>query len=395
MLIYNHEKELIGIDAKDLESLGFQSLAQLLAETSDFADMFVKKAGFIHNFQHVHWIDFVKTASDVKTISEVIIKAKNKQYQAELVIDSIFLNDEPSLPAFIVHLKDLRILGEDIKVEKKEKDTTIVKPTIHIEEELNEKEEKQEEEFFEDNYFYDPIMASQELNLPVDLVEEFILDFIKQANEAKVKIYNALKDDNIEEVKVLVQKLKGVSANLRVDNIFKLLTSIEDIQDKNKIEKILDRIYSIIKNLYFKKDENDYIQNDIDSINIYELSDDIFLDKTDIEIDNEDIDKSLEVMYDKEDVAKQLGISYKNFEELFNDFLIESKTISEAIHDAILEDNPDSWTIEAIKLKGISGNMHLYECVDELDNIILTKDKTVAQNSINKIDYAIKSLSKI
>ena len=85
MLIYNHEKELIGIDQEYLQKFGFLNLTQLLSEVSDFADFFVKKTGFIHNFKHVHWIDFVITATDVNTISEVIIKTKNKEYKSDNV----------------------------------------------------------------------------------------------------------------------------------------------------------------------------------------------------------------------------------------------------------------------------------------------------------------------
>jgi len=59
MLIYNFQKEFLGIDAKDLQELGYHDLSSLRSEVTDFADLFVKTPGYIHNFQHVHWIDFI------------------------------------------------------------------------------------------------------------------------------------------------------------------------------------------------------------------------------------------------------------------------------------------------------------------------------------------------
>ncbi len=43
MLIYNHQQEFVGINEKDLKSLGFRNLADLQSECKDFADLFVKR----------------------------------------------------------------------------------------------------------------------------------------------------------------------------------------------------------------------------------------------------------------------------------------------------------------------------------------------------------------
>ena len=423
MLIYNHEKELIGIDANDLNILGFKNLAQLKSETSDFANFFVKKPGFIHNFEHVHWIDFVHTANDVDTISEVIIKTKEKQYQATLQIESIYLNDEPSLPAFIIYLQDLKNIENNLTTMNDIQEYNKLEHFINesnekieevVEEDLEELEKKDEfnlpevmvqdkdekveiklDDTLNDSYMFNPKIASQELGLSVDVVEDYILDFIKQAKKIKISLYSSLKDDDIENVKVLSHKLKGISANLRIDDIFNILTSITNSNDKDEIEKYLDTIYEKIEELSLRKEK--YINNEIE---ITELSDDIFSQKVDEKLEEEEEEpeklfETIEIMYDKDNVAKELGISFKNFEELFYDFIVESKILSNAINDAILENNPDSWIIEAIKFKGISRNMLLTDCVKELDKIIQTKDANTAQESINKIDLAIKNIANI
>ena len=400
MLIYNHEKELIGIDSADLEKLGFTNLTQLLSEVSDFADLFVKKAGFIHNFQHVHWIDFVNTASDVDTTSEVIIKIKDKEYQAQLEITSIYLKDEPSLPAFIVYLQKLRDLSStDIINDEEEDENTAIfdienitqiepiapqnnknenleifpeKITIDINDEVDDIEE--------DTYIYNPELASQELGLSVDIVEEFIQDFIKQANDFKSQIYLSLETNDLEDIKKRTHKLRGISANLRLDEIFELLTFIKNSEDKEDIKKSLDDIY--------KKIDSISIHINTPPQEIEEFSDDIFLEITP---EAEKKEKDIILDYDKEAVAKELGISLKNFEELFNDFLIETDKLTKAIEKSILNNNSDSWIVEAIKLKGISENMHFYNFIDNLNEIIKTKDTAVAKKNIEKITTILQA----
>ncbi|MEA1955409.1 MAG: Hpt domain-containing protein [Campylobacterota bacterium] len=406
MLIYNHEKELLGIDAKDLDILGFSTLAQLKTEVSDFADLFVKKPGFVHNFQHVHWIDFVK-ASDDNSIFEVIISAKNKEYQASLQIESIYLSDEPSLKAYIIYLQNLREVGSEIKKDEKifiEKEFEEFDDDIPIdiekETETEIEEEIEEEITTENNYEFDSELASKDLGLPADMVEEFIQDFVKESNKNKENLYSALEINDLTTVKTITHKLKGVSANLRIDDIFEILSSIKTSDNSDEIKNSLDLFYKKIEKL--TKNTNPIEEISEEEIeNTPDLSDDIFLETdnyvdntTPIEI-NEEINETLEIMYDKDLIAKKLGISTKNFEELFNDFIDEAKNLSNAINDAILENNSDVWTIEAIKLKGLSENMYLDDLKKELEKIIHTTDKDIVQESINKIDLTINNISKI
>ena len=58
MLIYNFQKEFIGIDKSSLEALGLSTLSELQEQVEDFADLFVKTPGHIHNFKHVHYLRF-------------------------------------------------------------------------------------------------------------------------------------------------------------------------------------------------------------------------------------------------------------------------------------------------------------------------------------------------
>ena len=350
MLIYNYQKEFLGIDEKDLKTLGFQDLASLRTEVTDFADLFVKTPGYIHNFKHVHWIDFI-TCAESNEESKVIINVNNKNFKSVVQITSAFLVDNPSSKAYLITLHNLRELShkesesiagdiierqapqanvqakpifntpefngefeeKEIEVEvETEAATLTVDPyeapleidvhdstdsltvddyddqieesdlsldinmdddfeetpevvddfsaPLEIEfddnleiEELPVQETTRKTEFvtenFENGYTYDPTVASDELGLPLDLIEEFIQDFIEQAKEFKSDLYQALDENDLDKLKILSHKLKGVAANLRIEDALEALTIVNTSSDTNIIKENLDTLYKIIAKL--------------------------------------------------------------------------------------------------------------------------------------------------
>ena len=348
MLIYNFQKEFLGMDEKDLRFLGFKDLSALRNEVSDFADLFVKTPGYIHNFKHVHWIDFI-TCADSNEESKVIINVNNKNYKCFIQITTAYLVDNPSSKAYLVHLNKLKELSQqesekisgDIAERVPSLGTNEVKPilnkpesieefsddaaltvdpyetaldfsetekefapdviedqydsqqeiesdpeplnisfeddTLHIDEssvmeensfeeetlpqedyteidapesiEVTLPDEEEQVESFDNGYSYDPSVASEELGLPLDLIEEFIQDFIEQAKEFKPKLYDALEEQDIDNLKILSHKLKGVAANLRIEDALETLTIINTSNDTLQIGENLDIFYKIIAKL--------------------------------------------------------------------------------------------------------------------------------------------------
>ena len=107
----------------------------------------------------------------------------------------------------------------------------------------------EDDEVYESSYQFDPQIASNELGLPIDLIEEFIEDFITQAKDFKDDLYQSLNDGDIENIHILSHKLKGVAANLRVEDAFEVLTTINTSHDINVVEKNLKHFYVIIAKL--------------------------------------------------------------------------------------------------------------------------------------------------
>lgn len=448
MLIYNYQKEFLGIDEADLKALGFNNLLELRSESADFADLFVKTPGFVHNFKHVHWIDFIDCAESAED-SKVLIHAKTKNYRCNIKISTIYLIDNPSQKAYAVHLNNLRELSaqeneqiaQDIMLKPTPKATTTktaifqnqnldnlveesaegqIKsvnaavadpyeeehdtsarvdiydiPTTVLEhvsqeekssddklyieeksadnlpiEEFKEEESKstdsfiEEDEFkldlemdelgfeegshevakepaakedsdFESSYLYNPKVASDELGLPIDLIEEFIEDFIAQAGEFKDGLYTALDNQDIDNVKVLSHKLKGVAANLRVEDAFEVLTTVNVSDNFNEIKKNLDRFYIIIAKL-----SGETAQELPASVPTAALSEDDG-DDFDITFKEEVEDKTEEIQNKTEDVAIEREKNRSVKQEQDEDLMIEMSDLDNEDDDLYMDNTSE------------------------------------------------------
>ena len=318
MLIYNSKKEFLGIDENDLLTLGFSNLLELKTKVDDFADMFVKTPGFIHNFKHVNWIDFVACA-DPQNNSKVIINTGNKNFRCNIEVKTIFLNDNPSSKAFLVYLNNIlevnaqfdepkeihpnknldntveNIIDKDFELDI-DKKTPKENFTANEEKVIKEKEKETfiQMQIFDNGYYYDPEIASSELGLPVELIEEFIEDFIAQANEFKIPLYNSLDNNDTDTLKSLSHKLKGVAANLRIEDAFETLTIVNTSDNNNEITSNLDIFYNIISKLSNKKIAITK-EKLINKVQIEEDDDDLVLTFKDEKINDSDVPQKIEM----------------------------------------------------------------------------------------------------
>ena len=508
MLIYNSRKEFVGIDESDLSALGFTNLSELRAQSADFADMFVRTPGFIHNFQYVHWIDYITYGGSSDT-PKAVIHTKEKDYWCNLSVSSAYLTDDASSKAYLVNIQNLRELSKkelasitsDIAAKPKPesvkaKPAPFVDPSIHdnirksiekqnslfnegaaqeetytqvqksapvekkvveapkIQPKVEPKTTPQREtapeapldiaDTFEEShvdtvpdevvetssqkaleaqtpgynstYVFDPQVASDELGLPVDLIEEFIEDFIAQAKEFKDGLYAALNDEDINNVRILSHKLKGVAANLRVEDAFEVLTIINTSDDLKVIRENMGYLYIIISKL------NGEDINELDHLSVQEESDedDFVLDFKEIDVqpattvetpqevafkdENDEDDLLLSIQdedepknnnsleYDKESVAMMMGVDITTFNELFSDYVNDSKELCKLIDGAIDADNASLWQNETKKLKGMSENMRIELFTNELETLLETTDRYKAAEAMTKIISTISNL---
>ncbi|MFA5234722.1 MAG: Hpt domain-containing protein [Sulfurimonas sp.] len=522
MLIYNHKKEFLGIDEGNLRVLGLSSLVDLRTEAEDFADLFVKSPGFIHNFKHVHWIDYI-TCNDSGVDSKAIINVKGKSYTTNIEVRTIFLSDSPTEKAYIIEFSGLKgisraqeekmvgsavqkpaptvskyedlspnivkdvyedefhepsfgldldkRLDTDVEVEEESYEEVVAPELVEKKEELKpvikeavkkpvapKVEEKEDDDSPFAHYVYDPAVASHDLGLPIDLVEEFIQDFIAQAESFKKDLYDSASSRNMDNLKIQSHKLKGVAANLRIEDALDALTIINTSEDELEIKTNLDRLYRIIHRLSNKDDtivkpvmatelpkevEEDFILSFKDesftpsrkvdkidststveigdsevsaSIDIPELADDDFLQQdaiakkyedelesedlllSDLEkITRDDIKEEVEdsvLHYDKKKIAYDIGLDLESFNELFEDYLNETKELVNTMNASAEKNDLYGCRSAAIKLKGMSENMRIHDFDNALEAIINAAEMSEAEGFVKSVTSKLNLISK-
>jgi len=491
MLFYNSKKEFVGIDEEDLNALGFSNLSELRSESANFADLFVRTPGFIHNFKYVHWIDYITYGGSSET-PKAIIHTKARNFWCNITISTSYMIDNPATKAYIIQLQNLRelskqetvamtddILAKPTPESRKEVATPYIDQSVHdnirksIAEQNNSfhqvddtyssepssttpvksipsepkqqlNRENTQEEKAQDNsqtnssddfseYVYDPQVASDELGLPVDLIEEFIEDFIAQAKEFKDDLYAYAKEEDINNVRILSHKLKGVAANLRVEDAFEVLATINTTTDINVIKENLTALYHIIAKLNGEEveiptkkaevvtaPEEEFVLDfkELESSNEPKVAkqskqqDDDLLDINNLLEEKENLidqttqdepepiettqplqqESVIETVYDKEKAMKAMGLNQETFDEFFSDYLADSSELCQNIQDAVSNNNANKWSEEVIKLKGMSENMRIELFTNELEILLLTQEQSVAQEAINKIISIISTM---
>jgi len=290
------------------------------------------------------------------------------------------------------------------------------------------------------SYRFDPNIAAHELGLPVDLIQEFIGDFIQQANEFKEELFEAALKGDINNLKILSHKLKGVAANLRIEDAFETLSIINTSSDSIEIEANLKYFYSIIEKLEGKEPslENETEDEDITprietsspthSDDIYEFA---FKEKEPLLIQEKDLDQiipqqdktppidlsydepfkeaipsfeesSIEedldtepvrtLHYDKGVIAGQLGIELDFFNELIDEYKHDALRSGNEISAAISAFDTHAWKKTASQLKGISDNLRLNEISDELAILSQTNDAQEANKASKRLNSFLEQL---
>lgn len=301
-------------------------------------------------------------------------------------------------------------------------------------------------------YRFDPNVAAHELGLPVDLIQEFIGDFIQQAYEFKSELFEAALKGDTNNVKILSHKLKGVAANLRIEDAFETLSIINTSSEPIEIEANLKYFYTIIAKLEGKEiiEEDEtapFLKSNMDAVPVAEVSvsepaatlldddiytfslkedapasvenekveenepvvddEEIFLKPMGIELSEVDLSPSVEsndeksaspefptppLHYDKVLISGELGIEHDFFDELIEEYKHDALRAGKEISAAIGAFDTHAWKRTATQLKGISDNLRLNEISDELAILSQTNDAQEANKASKRLNSFIEQL---
>ena len=78
--------------------------------------------------------------------------------------------------------------------------------------------------------------AANDLSLPVELIEEFVHDFIDQAHIETKKMLTAYEKGDLDAIQKIGHLLKGASSNLRINALSDTLYQIQFCEDSSKLE---------------------------------------------------------------------------------------------------------------------------------------------------------------
>jgi len=81
--------------------------------------------------------------------------------------------------------------------------------------------------------------AANELSLPVDLIDEFVHDFIDQAHEETEKMLTAYDEGDLDRVNKIGHLLKGTSSNLRITPLADTLYKIQFCESLDELEPLI------------------------------------------------------------------------------------------------------------------------------------------------------------
>jgi len=81
--------------------------------------------------------------------------------------------------------------------------------------------------------------AATELSLPVELIQEFVIDFIAQAHTETKKMLEAYEKGDLDAIQKIGHLLKGASSNLRIKALSDTLYEIQFCEDSSKLEDLI------------------------------------------------------------------------------------------------------------------------------------------------------------
>jgi len=81
--------------------------------------------------------------------------------------------------------------------------------------------------------------AANDLSLPVELIKEFVIDFIDQAHEETEKMLKAYENGDLDTIQKIGHLLKGTSSNLRINPLADTLYKIQFCEESSELEALI------------------------------------------------------------------------------------------------------------------------------------------------------------
>lgn len=278
------------------------------------------------------------------------------------------------------------------------------------------------------DYVFDPSVAADELGLPADLIDEFVGDFIVQAKKFQPDLEAAIAQEDFDTVQILSHKLKGVAANLRIEDALEVLTFINSSKDVSMLNEYLKLLFIIVHKLEHGADAPieeaplpideapaavetpvstmpetqdddlysfDLMQNDdpIDIPKIPDVTDPIEMDTAPVAAPDPVIETTKQnTNFNLQNNAELLGVDTTTMQEYIHDFTDHANTLKTGLEVALKSSNFEEVKNIATELKGMSESLHLDYASQRLEVLQHTADLDEAIQNAKELFIFIRQL---
>jgi len=519
VLLYKQDGSLYCVTKKALQLAGFQSLADFLAEHRDYSELFVKKPGYIYNFENFSWINFLKHATpqqkkallqnrdgaifacDVEIETYLPLEAPSDQPTEyyEVTLKNVTLLDdngeiaaqqplfdaptaptapfsqaastdkeEPAQEAFEqepeislnldldsalstpsqtkTEPEETSIFQESDQTPQKAEsaapspiditpidlDTALSAPSDQPAETVDKEEEKEEialsivditlneeptqtqEPKGPSQITFDTEKIAKRIGLSEEITASFLQEFLEDVKAKRENVETALKNADIIKAKKEILQIKGVAANLTLQDIEKRCDEMLHSHDAEEIKKLF---ISLVQTLFpqtgvEKEPEELTVSNEspepeassqnkptqptdtpvLDDDEIIPLMTDdapASAEPTDFASSSEDEEG---VLFDPKAAAEALGLPTDLILEFTNDFITQCHDEKENFQKAVEAGDLETINTTAHKLKGVAANLRIESLRDLLKQIQYTERVETANELIQKLYAKVAQL---
>ncbi|MGE4461014.1 MAG: PAS domain S-box protein [Arcobacter sp.] len=229
ILIIKKDDKFEQISQKFFNIFPFDNLQEFNLQHHYISELFISKEGYLENIKSDKWIqDAINTPNK---INKALIKDKN----GDLKTFWIKVQKVPYEKTYyyLFTLTDISLLLNDSNIKNNISDKNIVSSHKNLEEENKSKNI---------NLFS---KIKEDLKLPDEVIINLVDKFITSSEDSLIKMRDLIKDNKIEESKILVHNIKGSASTLRFQEISVIAALIESELEENNIENTLENIKKI------------------------------------------------------------------------------------------------------------------------------------------------------
>ncbi|BBG65126.1 hypothetical protein NNO_0423 [Hydrogenimonas sp.] len=387
MLIYRNDGKLFSISKKALQLAGYHDIEHFNAEHNDYSELFVKRPGYIYNFENFSWISFLRNANDEQ--KRVLISTKdNATYECTLSLDVHYpVEFDENTPEFFYHVefKNLKLTGGSAA-----------------------SFESPEEAAFEERAF-DDFRATE---LPVDIPSAADTDISLDAEETKPPFFEEKTEDGAGDFDFSrIGELTAQASSASEERPAEPIDFDIDTDKKEREEEIKELLFDVtVEESTEAKESRPETETAAEPEEIEPKSEEPFIfeaedadmkrafadigEPASANIEQEPKESGIEIP-DIRKVSSMLGLPESMIKAFIREFVTTYMDKRPEMEAALASDNFHVVRKEALILKGVAANLRMEPLTAALETLLSKKGESDLKSAWRKIDSYMHTLAAV